>query len=67
MTAEGNKFIENHTDENIKGKEMKIVRWIDGGKMIVVSSSYKTSLNCMKHLLSAVYKRAGFMSFCLKL
>lgn len=38
MAAEGNKFVEHHTDENIQGKEMKVVRWVDGGKMIVETS-----------------------------
>ena len=37
MAAEGNKFVEHHTDENIQGKEMKVVRWVENGKMIVVS------------------------------
>lgn len=35
MTADGNKFIENHVDEGLQGMEMKIVRWLEGGKMIV--------------------------------
>ena len=44
MTADGNKFIENHVDEGLQGMEMKIVRWLEGGKMIVVSSTESYSV-----------------------
>lgn len=40
MTAEGDKFVEKHTDESMNGMEMNIVRHIDGDKMIVVSYFY---------------------------
>ena len=37
MTAEGDKFIEKHVDQGLQDMELKIVRWIEGEKMIVVS------------------------------
>lgn len=35
MTADGDKFVEKHTDEGMNGLEMEIIRHIDNGKMIV--------------------------------
>ncbi|KAL5012208.1 hypothetical protein ScPMuIL_010759 [Solemya velum] len=38
ITAENDRFVEKHTGESFKGAEMDIVRWIEGGKMIVKTS-----------------------------
>lgn len=38
MTAEGDRFVEKHTDESMNGMEMNITRYIEGDKMVVVSN-----------------------------
>ncbi|KAL3871340.1 hypothetical protein ACJMK2_039347 [Sinanodonta woodiana] len=43
MVADGDKFVEKHIDESL-GAEMNIIRWIEGGKMIVyLESSTRSS------------------------
>ena len=37
MKADGDKFVETHTDESMNGMEMNILRHMEGDKMVVVS------------------------------
>ena len=37
VTAEGDRFLESHVDESLQNIEIKVVRWLEGEKMVVVS------------------------------
>lgn len=58
MTADGDKFVEKHTDESMNGMEMNITRYIEGDKMVVVSS-----LRIYRQMV-AVYFRKIMLASC---